>query len=252
MDFASLAAANALVGNAPGAPGLEITVQGPELEALSPCVVALAGSDLDAEHNGRSAPAGEAIALATGDRLRIGRARNGARCYLAVRGGLEAPRLTRRMETGEGIAVGSAGPVPPGSARTRPRLEEPLLRVIAGPQGDHFEAGVLERLLAASWRVSLVSDRRGLRLEGPRLEHAGDPQIPPEGAVAGSIQVPGNGLPIVLGPDGPVTGGYPKLATVIAADLPLLGQARPGSRLRFAAVSLADALAARREYDCLP
>ena len=252
MDFASLAAANALVGNAPDAPGLEITVHGPDLEALSPCVVAFAGSGLDAERNGRSAPEGEAIALATGDRLRLGRVRDGARCYLAVRGGLEAPRLTRRMEAGEGIASGGEGSARPRGAPTSPRLEEPVLRVVTGPQGDHFETGVLERFLAASWKVSPVSDRRGLRLEGHRLEHARDPQIPPEGAVAGSIQVPGSGLPIVLGPDGPVTGGYPKLATVIAADLPLLGQARPGSHLRFSVVSLAEALAARREYDCVP
>ncbi len=250
MDLASLAVANALVGNAPGAPALEVTVLGPDLEALSPCVVALAGSDIDAERNGRSVPGGEAIALAAGDRLRLGRARGGMRCYLAVRGGLEARRLTRRMEAGEEIAVGSEAAVRSSAARTTrtPRFEEALLRVVAGPQEDHFGAGVLERFLATSWRISPVSDRRGLRLEGPRLEHAREPQIPPEGAVAGSIQVPGSGLPIVLGPDGPVTGGYPKLATVIAADLPVLGQASLGARLRFAAVSLAEALSARREY----
>ena len=251
MDLASLAAANALVGNAPGTPALEVTVLGPDLEAVSPCVVALAGSDVGAERNGRSVSAGEATALGAGDRLRLGRVRNGMRCYLGVRGGLEAPRLTRRMEAGEGIAAGDSkeAAVRPGAPRTNPRSQESLLRIVAGPQADHFETGVLERFLATSWRVSPVSDRRGLRLEGPRLEHARDPQIPPEGAVAGSIQVPGSGLPIVLGPDGPVTGGYPKLATVIGADLPVLGQARPGTLLRFAAVSLAEALAARREYD---
>lgn len=248
MDLASLAAANAFVGNAPGTPALEVTVLGPDLEALSPCVVALAGSDIEAELNGRNVPGGEAIALAAGDRLRLGRARGGARCYLALRGGLEARRLTRRLEAGEGIAAGREAAVRSSAVRTSRRVEEPLLRVVPGPQADHFGAGVLERFLATSWRISPVSDRRGLRLEGPRLDHAREPEIPPEGAVAGSIQVPGGGLPIVLGPDGPVTGGYPKLATVIAADLPLLGQARPGARIRFAAVSLVEAVAARREY----
>jgi KipI family sensor histidine kinase inhibitor len=251
MDLASLAMANAVVGNAPGAPALEVTVLGPDLQTLSPCVVALAGADIEAEVNGRSVSVGEAIALAAGDRLRLGRARGGVRVYLAARGGLEAPRLTKRMEAGEGVAAGSEAasrPSPTRATRT-PRPVETLLRLVAGPQTDHFGAGVLERFLATSWRVSPVSDRRGLRLEGPGLEHAREPQIPPEGAVAGSIQVPGGGLPIVLGPDGPVTGGYPKLATIIAADLPLLGQARPGARLRFTEVSLADALAARREYD---
>jgi KipI family sensor histidine kinase inhibitor len=251
MDLASLAMANALVGNTPGTPALEVTVVGPDLQALSPCVVALAGADIEAELNGRSVSVGEAIALASGDRLRLGRARGGARSYLAVRGGLEAPRLTKRMEAGEGIAAGSeaASRASPIRATRTTSLEEPLLRIVAGPQADHFGAGVLERFLATSWRVSPVSDRRGLRLEGPRLEHAQEPQIPPEGAVAGSIQVPGGGQPIVLGPDGPVTGGYPKLATVIAADLPLLGQVGPGARVRFTKISLAEALAARREYD---
>jgi allophanate hydrolase subunit 2 len=97
--------------------------------------------------------------------------------------------------------------------------------------------------------VSPVSDRRGLRLEGERLEHARAPEIPPEGTVAGSIQVPGGGLPIVLGPDGPVTGGYPKIATVIESDLDRLGQAAPGDVLRFRIVTLEEAFEARREYD---
>ena len=80
--------------------------------------------------------------------------------------------------------------------------------------------------------MSPQSDRRGLRLVGPKLEVV-KPDIPPEGTAPGSIQVPGDGLPIVLGPDRPVTGGYPKIATVLSADLPLLAQARPGARIRF-------------------
>ena len=90
------------------------------------------------------------------------------------------------------------------------------------------------------------SDRRGLRLEGEPLEHGGAPEIAPSGTVPGTVQVPGSGLPIVLGPDGPVTGGYPRLATVIGADLWRLGQARPGATLRFSVVTFRDAGALTR------
>ena len=117
---------------------------------------------------------------------------------------------------------------------------------MAGPEAGQFASGQLERFLSSPWRVSPESDRRGLRLSGEPLVHDGPPEIAPAGTVPGSIQVPGSGLPIVLGPDGPVTGGYPRIATVVSADLPLLGQARPGAVLRFERVSLAEAHAARR------
>ena len=248
MDPASLAAANGLVGNAADAPALEITLAGPELEALEDCVVALAGGDFSAEWNGKSAPVGEPLPVAAGGRIEFGRARTGARAYLAVRGGLEAPKLTRRIEAGDRIVLGQQPPALGRTAAPPVRFgAEMRLRVILGPQADHFSAVTIARFLASAWRVSSTSDRRGLRLEGAPLEHATSSEIPPEGTVPGSVQVPGNGLPIILGPDGPVTGGYAKIATVIGADLALLGQAAPGAVLGFAAVSLPDALAARRE-----
>ena len=124
---------------------------------------------------------------------------------------------------------------------------EPELRILPGPHGDYFDAAAGPRFLSTAWRVSPVSDRRGLRLEGEPLEHAREAEVPPQGTVAGTIQVPGDGRPIVLGPDGPVTGGYPQIATVIEADLPLLGQAVPGDVLRFRIVTRQAAEAARRE-----
>jgi len=115
-----------------------------------------------------------------------------------------------------------------------------------------FTDASLAAFFADEWRVSAQSDRRGLRLLGAPLEHAGPAEVEPVGAAPGSVQVPGGGLPIVLGPDGPVTGGYPRIATVIGADLYLLGRAAPGDALRFARATLEQALAAagaRREYD---
>jgi antagonist of KipI len=113
------------------------------------------------------------------------------------------------------------------------RWGEPLIEVRAhrGPQWDFFASP--EDLFDREYRVSPSSDRRGLRLQGPALALARRSDIPPEGTALGAVQVPGDGLPIVLGPDRPVTGGYAKIATVVPADFPLLAQARPGTAVRF-------------------
>jgi biotin-dependent carboxylase-like uncharacterized protein len=253
MDLRSLARANALVGNGADAPALEVALAGPELVALEDSVVALAGAACAPEIDGRPAPLAGAFLLPAGRRLRVGRVHGGARVYLAVGGGFDAEDArggpSTRLAAGDVLAVR-----PPSSPRGHGRDpggpepgEERVLRVAVGPHSDHFEPASVERFLAASWRVSPVSDRRGVRLEGERLEHARPPEVPPQGTVPGTIQVPGDGQPIVLGPDGPVTGGYPQLATVIEEDLPLLGQAAPGGRLRFRIATREHAEAARRE-----
>ncbi len=253
MDLRSLARANALVGNGADDPALEIALAGPELVALEDSVVALAGAPCVAEIDGRPAPLAEAFLLPTGRRLRIGRVHGGARVYLAVEGGFDAEdapgRLSPPLAGGQVLAVRPTA-TPRGSGRIPggpEREAERVLRVAVGPHSDHFEPASADRLLAATWRVSPVSDRRGLRLEGERLEHGRPAEVPPQGTVPGTIQVPGDGQPIVLGPDGPVTGGYPQIATVIEADLPHLGQAAPGDRLRFRIATREDAEAARRE-----
>jgi antagonist of KipI len=254
MDRSSLARANALAGNGPGDPALEVALLGPELEALADVIVAIAGAEFEVLLDGRPAPRGGAFRVAAGSHLRLSRARRGARAYLAVRGGFVDPRRPgerlRRIEAGDELFSESVA-----TTKAATRVREPLaysrdmvLRALPGPQRDHFPAAALERFLSTPWRVSSVSDRRGLRLEGERVEHARPPEIPPEGTVFGSVQVPGDGFPIVLGPDGPVTGGYPKIATVIESDLPRLGQAAPGDVLRFRAVTLEEAMEARREY----
>jgi allophanate hydrolase subunit 2 len=124
--------------------------------------------------------------------------------------------------------------------------DEILLRVVLGPEAAGFAPEQVRRFLADPWRVTPESDRRGLRLEGDPLEHLAVPEIAPSGTVPGTVQVPGSGLPIVLGPDGPVTGGYPRLATVIGADLWRLGQARPGATLQFSEVTFREAAALTR------
>ena len=222
MDLAALGSANRAAGNAPLAPALEITLAGPELEALTDVRVAL-GS--------------EVRELARGDRLKTGPVRRGLRAYLAVEGGLARPlpgEPTRALRRGELLqrASGAApsGPLPPAGPV---RWGDPAIEVRAhrGPQWDFFARP--DDFFDREYRVSPSSDRRGLRLQGPALTLARPSDIPPEGTAPGAVQVPGNGLPIVLGPDRPVTGGYAKIATVVPADFPLLAQARPGTVVRF-------------------
>jgi KipI family sensor histidine kinase inhibitor len=211
MDLAALAQANAEVGNPPSAAGLEITLGGPELEAL-----------VDVRTS-----RGE---LRRGERIRCGPVRRGVREYLAVEGGLALPlpgEPTRALAKGDELCR-AEGPLP---ERRKPPRPGDAIRARRGPQWDFFaEPG---EFFAREWTVSPQSDRRGLRLQGPPLRHLKRADIPPEGTAPGSVQVPGDGLPIALGPDRPVTGGYAKIATVLWDDLPLLAQARPGAKLRF-------------------
>ena len=163
--------------------------------------------------------------------------RRGVRAYLAVEGGFAEPL------PGEPVAALRAGDELRSSAFRRhgeptpPRLPlrwgEPLIEVRArrGPQWDFFASP--EDFFDGEYRVTPDSDRRGLRLRGPALALARRSDIPPEGTAPGAVQVPGDGMPIVLGPDRPVTGGYAKIATVLPADFPLLAQARPGTAVRF-------------------
>lgn len=219
MDLAALAAANAAIKNAPGAAGLEVTVAGMEIEAVSDVELAVYG---------------EPRTLKRGERLKFGPVPAGIRGYLAVAGGLEQPlpgEPQRKLQAGDLLrlaptqsAAPSRRPPPPASAGRE-------IRARRGPQWGFFAEP--EKFFAADWTVSPDSDRRGLRLRGEPLQLTRASDIPPEGTAPGAVQVPGDGQPIALGPDRPVTGGYAKIATVVWDDLPLLAQARPGARLRF-------------------
>jgi allophanate hydrolase subunit 2 len=121
--------------------------------------------------------------------------------------------------------------------------------VVPGPQNDHFTERGLRTLVESTYTVSRQSDRMGMRLEGPAIEHARGFNIASDGTAPGSIQVPGNGLPIVLLADRPTTGGYPKIATVASADVPALGRLRPGATIGFDAIGVEEAEAARRELE---
>lgn len=192
--------------------------------------------------------------LAPGEMLRVKRVMGSRLITLAILGLEVAPVLGsastyaraglggmagRPLAAGDRL-VARAGEA--GADRWLPRPPQPAtgpIRVVLGPQADHFSQATLDQFLAAAYRVAAAADRMGMRLEGPALGHRGPAEIVSDATVPGSIQVPGNGLPIVLLADAQTAGGYPKIATVISADLPRLAALQPGHSLGFAAVTVA-------------
>lgn len=268
VDAFSLALANRLAGNAAGAAALEILLMGLELEALDRGVAALAGADLGARLNGRPVAPGESFAFGPGDRLSFAGGGRGCRAYLAVAGGFAVPEVLgsrstdllgrlggldgRPLRAGDVLRAGAAdAPLDPRAGRRlRPGVApdcppEITVRALPGPQEEWFGREALERFFGHPYSVTPASDRMGLRLEGPPVPPEAGRELLSEGTPPGSVQVPGEGRPIVLLAGCQTVGGYPKIATVISADLHLLGQARPGyTRVRFQSVTLEEAHAA--------
>lgn len=256
LDPVSLRMANLVLGNPPGTAAIEMCRLGCTIEVEAESVrLALAGAA--AAH-----PMLESLTLRRGEMLRIGRVAGGA-CYLAVEGGFDiAPVLgSRSTYTRAGFGGLHGGRLQPGDRlplvqpaampRRERRLPHPVpaerdrpLRVILGPQADHFTEEAIDALLSADFPVTPEADRMGLRLGGPKLTHIGRPEIATDGLATGALQVPGSGHPIALLPDRHTSGGYPKICTVITADLHRLGQAVPGTVLRFEAVAPEQARAA--------
>lgn len=274
MDTYSLRLANGLVGNPDTAAALEITLLGPTLRAETPLVVAVAGAIFDLQVDDRPVPHGAPVTLAAGSVLRFHERRAGARAYLAVAGGIGTPvvlgsratHLVSRMGGVEGRALlpGDLLPVAAqasGRARRATRAPLPLavapgprrLRVLLGPQDEWFTVSSVDALLGGTFSVSSKSDRMGFRLEGPTLTTRRPGELVSEPVAFGAIQVPSGGAPILLMADRQTAGGYPKIATVITADLPLAGQLAPGESVRFAACTRAEARSAliARERDLL-
>jgi biotin-dependent carboxylase-like uncharacterized protein len=232
--------------------------------------VALAGAGapldiLDESGSAQRVPPLTSVRLRHGERLRVGALSGGAVAYLAVEGGFAVEPVLGSRSTyarggiggfsGRAIATGDVLPLCNDAAAEREEQMLPSLdlarpsrfRIVLGPQDDYFTEAALRTLLEASYTVSPATDRMGMRLEGPLLEHAKGFNIVSDGIGPGAIQVPGNGLPIVLLADRQTTGGYPKVAAVISADLPALGRLTPGAKVAFQAVSIDEAEAARRE-----
>lgn len=266
VDPATFVLANRLVGNVDGAAGLECTVLGPRFEVRATCAIAVTGADMPVTVNGQEAPAWTTLPLQAGDVVKLGPARAGVRAYVAFSGGIDVPEvlgsrstyLRGRLGGLEGRAlrkedVLTVFPSPRPPVRrlppdARPELgAETDIRVVLWPQDDRFTREGIEALLTGPYEMLPQSDRMGARLRGPRILHTRGHDIISDGIALGSIQVPGDGQPIVLLVDRQSTGGYTKVATVCSFDIGRLGQVKPGQRVRFRAVTLAEAHRALRE-----
>jgi antagonist of KipI len=268
MDSVSHRLANAIAGNPPDAALLEITLLGPEILFEDARAVAVAGAAFDLSVDGAAVAMHARIPVAAGQRLRFGPRRDGARAYVAVEGGIVVPPVLGSRATHvisgmgglEGRPLRAGDTLPLGevhSGRTASRQPDvstaPLVpaassparvRVLAGPQQDLFADDALDVLQSAPYVIARDSDRMGFRLEGPRLTHAGSADIISDATPLGVLQVPASGQPILLMADRQTSGGYPKLATVITADLAVAGQLGPGDRIAFDVCTPREALAA--------
>lgn len=265
LDPVNLRLANLLAGNAEDAGALEALMLGPSFEVAAESVrVALAGSGARMERVGDAGLAQtgayEGTVFTKGERFRIITSNRAAACYLAVEGGFAIEPFMGSQSTyvrggfggfeGRALREGDQIPLRQSKASARQELmlhapdipRQDVFRVMLGPQDDYFDKEALARFLSAEYTISNASDRMGLRLEGPPLRHAKGFDIVSDGIAHGAIQVPGSGQPIILLADRQTTGGYPKIATVISADLPALGRAMPGDQIRFRAVDFDEAV----------
>ena len=263
--------ANALAGNEAGTGALEIRMLGPTLEVAAESVtVALAGTGAGIEvmsPEREMISACRSVTFRKGQVFRIGAIGDSAVCYLAVHGGFDLPDVYGSQSTcmsagfggfhGRILEKGDCLPLRKAAAESlsqrilrRPPEPDssPVIRVIAGPQDDYFSAAGIETFFGTGYTVSQAVNRMGMRLEGAAVAHEKGFNIASDGIVRGAIQVPGNGLPIILMADCQTTGGYPKIATVISTDMPKLGRMMPGADIRFEAVSVEEAEAVARDH----
>jgi biotin-dependent carboxylase-like uncharacterized protein len=264
MDRLGLAAANCLAGNALFAPAIEIGPYGAALTARGGAVrVALSGAPRSADIGGRIVTWDASTTIADGETLKLGMARGGSFSYLATEGGIKGEPMFGSLAVNARAGLGSPYPRPlqsgdelsvaAASLGPERRIDLPAavagpIRVALGPQNDEFSDEAIGLFLDSEWKISATSDRMGYRLEGPAIKHLHGHNIVSDGTVNGSIQVPGNGQPIVLMSDRGTSGGYPKIATVITADFGRFAQVPAGTAFRFKAVSMEEAQAEARKF----
>jgi UPF0271 protein len=272
LDPIGLCLANALVGNAPGVGCLEICYLGPTLKVEASSVRLAIVGDVEIvlkgdRTRGLRLAANRTHCLQRGDIIAVGSFDAGAVAYLAVAGGFDLAPVLGSLATyvrgrlgpldGLPLRAGTMLPLALDEAPVQPERALPRIpdyghgpiRVVLGPQDDHFTEDSIATFLSSHYRVTKEADRMGMRLDGPALKHKDRADITSDAAVSGCIQVPGNGQPIILLVDHQTTGGYAKIATIISADLPRVGRMLPDDTLSFRAVTVAEAEAARRDLD---
>ena len=259
MDRYALRTANILVGNDENAAGIEVTFYGLKLRSSTDTWIAITGGDLSPKIQDEPVPPWTSICLKKDQVLSFPRLRSGFRAYVAVRGGIDIPLLMNSRSTTVKAAFGGTGGALKSGDRLKigenpramkmgegilpgryiPQYDTPIdLRVVLGPQSDYFPPETEEVFLNSEYTITSQSDRQGYRLTGPALKHLSSYNLITEAVWPGAVQVPGDGLPIILLADAQTTGGYPKIASVISVDLDKLGQAKPSDKIRFKSVTL--------------
>ena len=273
MDVFSLELANLLLGNDRGDACLEATISGPELEFSGSSWIAITGANMDPHLNGQGIPMTTAIDVRPGDRLGFRGLRSGCRAYIAFAGGIAVPPVMgsrstylragigglkgRALMPGDELPLGELESLSPsdllirGATQRKPRLKkipeglipeykhEQTIRIISGPEAHYFEIAGLRSFLSTEYTVTAQSDRMGYRLTGEPIKHReGMTNIISAGISMGTVQVPGDGQPIILMADRQTSGGYARIANVITVDLTLLAQLRPEDKIRFRETTL--------------
>ncbi len=262
MDPISLQMANILVGNPRDTASLEITLLGPKLEFTIDTVIAITGADLQPRIDGQPVPTWCGLAVKKGNILEFGGIKSGCRSYLAISGGFELAQVMGSSSTylrgqlggfqGRALQKGDFLPIKspiidPISFRPRWYFNQPVysrekeVRVIRGPEFERFTPAGITTFYSAKYEVTSLSDRMGYRLKGPKIESQAGSDIISDAIPFGGIQVPADGMPIILMADRQTTGGYTRIGTVISVDLPLISQSKPGDLLRFCQVSVEEA-----------
>jgi biotin-dependent carboxylase-like uncharacterized protein len=263
LDDVALQAGNLLLGNPADAAALEFTLGAATLHFHADGWIALTGTDADAQLDGRPLRPGWRCAVRAGQQLKLAAPRERMRSYVCVSGGIAVPPVLgsrstdlkagfggldgRALRDGDRLPLGAPTRLPSRPAGLRLPDWTPTVRVLPGPEYAEFDTASRDALLATGWTVTPASNRMGYRLAGPALRRERGDELPSHGVLPGVVQVPPSGQPIVLLADAQTTGGYPKIAVVIRADLWKLAQLRLGATLRFVPCSPDDAIAALRE-----
>jgi antagonist of KipI len=261
MDRFAHRAANMLVGNSASEATLECTLRGPYLVAQQACVVSITGADLGPQVNRVEAPMWTSFKLAPGDTLTFAGRRVGARAHIAVAGGFEGERwlgsrstslmtgkggfLGRALRAGDALDGGGGHASHAVAGRSldpalRPDYSDHALATLAGPHLRRLDKEARQLLFGATFTISPDANRMGYRLEGPTLPVSGD-ELLSYGLVAGAVQLPLSGRPILLMADHQTAGGYPVVAVVVSASMHQAAQLAPGDVLQFVEVTAAQA-----------
>ena len=258
MDTYSMQLANKLVGNHFNEACLEATISGPAIQFEADTYISVCGANMQPKINNIDIEMFKTLQVKPGDVLSFGGLQNGVRTYIAISGGIQVPAVMgskstylrgkigglngRQLKTGDKIEMG----ICPDKIEIKKATSEQIheykdsftARIIAGPESGYFTLNGMEKFLYSEFQLSDQCDRMGYRLNGEKIEHKSTADIISSGIAFGTVQVPSHGEPIIMMADRQTTGGYPRIANVISADLPYLAQLKPGDKIRFKEIKL--------------